>query len=68
MKALRLLAVVSVLATSAFAQKPGFFVSAGGGLAKMDVGEFVVYNPYTSTLGGEPLATTKTKATVSVVR
>lgn len=71
MKPQNILAVVSILASSAFAQTPGFFVSAGGGQAWMDVGHFVVYNPDSSvpgTPGLEALAAKGTKDTVSVVR
>jgi opacity protein-like surface antigen len=45
MNSLKLLVVASVLASSAFAQTSGFFVSAGGGVAQMKTGDFAVTNP-----------------------
>ncbi len=71
MKALKWVAVISILATSALAQTPGFFVSAGGGMAKMKVDGFAVYNPVASVPGqpqGEALAAIEKNDTVSVVR
>jgi len=71
MNALKLLAVISILASSALAQEPGFFVGAGGGLARLDVGRFTVYNPNAVITGhpeGEPLASIDGRSNVSVAR
>jgi outer membrane protein W len=71
MKALKILALFAVLASSAFAQKPGFFVTAGGGVALMETGNFSVYNPNASVPDsplGEELKVTTTRDNVSVVR
>lgn len=68
MKALKFLAVILILVSSAFAQKQGVFVTAGGGFARMKASNFVVYNPLAGTSGGEPLATTDTTRMVNVAR
>ncbi len=52
MKVLKFLAVVSVLATSAFAQQdPGLFVTLGGGYAKLSVDDLSLQTNYGETLG-----------------
>jgi opacity protein-like surface antigen len=64
MKVLKPLAVVSVLATAAFAQQDhGLFVSAGGGYAKLSVDDFTQVTSY-----GETLRTTDGDDTVGFVR
>jgi Outer membrane protein beta-barrel domain len=64
MKALKPLAVVSVLSASAFAQQDnGLFVSAGGGYAKLSADDFVMVTGY-----GETLRTTDTGDTVGFLR
>jgi outer membrane protein W len=71
MKALKILAMFAVLASSAFAQKPGFFVTAGGGVVRMETGNFSVYNPVASIPDsplGEQLQATNTRDKVSMVR
>jgi opacity protein-like surface antigen len=71
MKTLKLLAVLSIFASSAFAQNPGFFVGAGGGLARLDVGTFTVYNPRASISvqpEGEHLDAIDRRSNVSVAR
>jgi len=71
MKALNLLAILAVfsaLISPMFAQKTGFFISVGAGVADLDTGLFVVFDPTTDIPGGEPLASTKTKSSVSVAR
>jgi outer membrane protein W len=71
MKALKILVLFAVLASSAFAQKPGFFVAAGGGVVRMEAGDFTVFNPQASIPGspqGELLAPTNTRDTVTFVR
>jgi hypothetical protein len=54
MKTPGILAVVLLLSSSALAQTPGFFVSAAGGEAWMDVGHFVVYNGSSNIVGATP--------------
>jgi hypothetical protein len=44
-KGIKIVAVFTVLASSMLAQTPGFFVSAGGGVARMNVSDFTVTNP-----------------------
>jgi len=71
MKAKKFLAVFLLLAASAFAQTPGLFITAGGGLAQMTTGNFSVYNPQASISGqpqGEELPVLDKKATVGVAR
>ena len=71
MKTFKLLAVLSILASSAFAQNPGFFVGAGGGLARLDVGTFTMYNPSAAITGqpeGEHLDAIDRRSNVSVAR
>jgi len=71
MKAYKFLAVASVLTSTALAQTPGFFVSAGGGVARINVGSFTVYNPDASIQGqpqGEALGAVDRKDNVSVAR
>ena len=55
MNALKTLAVFSVLATSAVAQNSGLFVTAGGGLANVESGQYTQTTSY-----GEVLRTTDT--------
>ncbi|MGC4071781.1 MAG: TonB-dependent receptor [Nibricoccus sp.] len=50
MKTLKRLAAVSVLITSAFAQTPGFFISAGGGYAKVQAESFSLTTSYGEVL------------------
>ena len=63
MKALKILAVVSVLSPSAFAQISGLFISSGGGVAKFDAGEFTQRTSY-----GEVLRTSDTSDAVGFVQ
>jgi len=63
MKTLKILAVISTLATSAFAQEPGFFVNVGGGLAQLKAGSFTQTTSY-----GEVLKTTKRTNAVGFVQ
>ena len=71
MNVLKLLAAISILASSAFAQNPGFFVGAGGGLARLNVSSFAVYNPLASIAGhpeGEAVKAIDGRSNVSVAR
>ena len=60
MKALKILAVVSVLSPSAFAQSSGLFISGGGGMAAFEADEFTHRTSY-----GEVLRTTDTSDRVA---
>ncbi len=62
MKTIKLMAVVSILASSALAQIPGFYVSAGGGLAEVKAGDFALTTSY-----GEKLKSKDAKNRVPVV-
>lgn len=74
MKTLRivaLLAVASVLIPPVFAQQSGFFFQAGAGVARLQSGDFAVYNPLASIPGqplGEALPALDQTSRVSVVR
>jgi hypothetical protein len=56
------------MTSCAYAQKPGFFVTAGGGLARMKAGSFTVFNPTADTPREERLETTSKKDSASVAR
>lgn len=63
--------LVSILVSSVFAQESGFFFSAGGGVARMSIDRFSVYNPVASIPGqplGEALPVLNRKDTVPVAR
>jgi opacity protein-like surface antigen len=63
MKALKILAVVSVLSSSASAQSSGLFINAGGGIAKFDADEFTQRTSY-----GEVLRASDTSDDVGFVQ
>jgi hypothetical protein len=76
MKTLKRLATISVLASSAFAQAPGFFISGSGGIAQTNVENFTVFNAYYINIPsaqiypppGETLSVTDKKSSESVAR
>jgi opacity protein-like surface antigen len=63
MKIPQVVAVIFTLASGVYAQEPGFFVNVGGGLARMEAGNFTQTTSY-----GEVLRTTKKGDAVGFVQ
>lgn len=71
MNVLKYCMLSTILASAAFAQEPGFFVSISGGTSQMKAGNFAVYNPVASIPGqplGEALPAVDRKDSVTVSR
>ena len=71
MNTIKYCTIISILASSVFAQESGFFISAGGGVARMTVDNFAVYNPVASIPGqplGEALPALDRKDSAAVTR
>lgn len=71
LKALAWLAAATLLTSAAFAQKTGFFITAGAGVAHLKIADFAVYNPVASIPGqplGEALPAIEKTSRVSVAR
>ncbi|MFT3781075.1 MAG: outer membrane beta-barrel protein [Nibricoccus sp.] len=68
MKTLLVAVVTLGLSYSAHAQKVGPYVTAGGGVARLQVGGMSVTNPVAATSAGEPLTANNSRSTVAVSR